>query len=451
VQLAVLTRLEGSSAAHQPETLHMNISLQVLFFLAMLILLAKAAGGLAARVGLPAVLGELLAGVVLGPTLLDVWKFPWFAVSGPVGGGAHVSLSAFINVLAEIGVVVLMFLAGMETDISAMKKAFGPAFWAACGGVVLPFAGSAAIAHELGFAWRGAIFIGTILTATSVSISAQTLMNLKQLRSKAGSTILAAAVIDDVLGLLVLSLVIAIATHVGSSAAGNSALVSFGWTVVRMVSFFLFAFLLGPRLIRWSFRAARHFKVEHTSIAAALAIGFLFAFLSQYGGGMAAITGSYLAGLFIAASPTDHAEVISELRSMTNSFFGPLFFASIGLEINAWALGGHFGFFFLILLMAILGKVFGCGLGAWFNGFSGRDGLIVGVGMVPRGEVGLITANIGWAAGIVSPDIYSLVIVLVLATTLVTPPLLGFCFEREPAVLDVPAGSAGLEGVSPES
>lgn len=429
----------------------MNISLQVLFFLALLILLAKAAGGLASRIGFPAVLGELLAGVVLGPTLINVWRFPWFAVSAPAGINAHVSLSAFINVLAEVGVVVLMFLAGLETDISAMKKAFGPAFWAACGGVILPFAGSALIGHELGFAWREAIFIGTILTATSVSITAQTLMNLKQLRSKAGSTILAAAVIDDVLGLLVLSLVIAVESDVASTHMSGSALVSFGWTVAKMAIFFLFAFLIGPKLIRFAFKAARHFKVEHTSLAAALAIGFLFAFLAQYGGGMAAITGSYLAGLFIAASPTDHAEVISELRSMTNSFFGPLFFASIGLEINAWALGGHIGFFFVILAIAILGKVFGCGLGAWVNGFSGRDGLIVGVGMIPRGEVGLITANIGWAAGIVSPEIYSLVIVLVLATTLVTPPMLSLCFGRKPASIDVATASAGLEGVSSES
>ena len=429
----------------------MNTSLQVLFFLALLILLAKAAGGLAARMGLPAVLGELLAGVLLGPTLINVWRFSWFSVSGPVGGHAHVSLSAFIDVLAEVGVVVLMFLVGLETDISAMKKAFGPAFWAACGGVVLPFAGSAIIAHELGFAWREAVFIGTILTATSVSITAQTLMNLKQLRSKAGSTILAAAVIDDVLGLLVLSLVIATESRVASMHTGGSALASFGWTVVRMAVFFVFAFWLGPRLIRLAFRVARHFRVEHTSLAAALAIGFLFAFMAQYGGGMAAITGSYLAGLFIAASPTDHAEVISELRSMTNSFFGPLFFGSIGLEINARALGGHFGFFFLILLIAILGKVFGCGLGAWLNGFSGRDGLILGVGMIPRGEVGLITANIGWAAGIVSPEIYSLVIVLVLATTLATPPLLSLCFGRTPSEISVSPASAGLEGISSES
>lgn len=429
----------------------MNISLQVLFFLALLILLAKAAGGLTARIGLPAVLGELLAGVALGPTFINVWKFPWFAVSGPVGGSAHISLAAFINVLAEVGVVVLMFLAGLETDISAMKKAFGPAFWAACGGVILPFVGSAVIAHDLGFAWRESIFIGTILTATSVSITAQTLMNLKQLRSKPGATILAAAVIDDVLGLLVLSLVIAAESHMASMHSGSSGLLSFGWTAVRMVVFFIFAFLLGPRLIRLSFRIARHFMVEHTSLAAALAIGFLFAFLAQYGGGMAAITGSYLAGLFIAASPDAHAEVISEIRSMTNSFFGPLFFASIGLEINAWSLGGHIGFFFLILMIAILGKVFGCGMGAWLNGFSGRDGLIVGVGMIPRGEVGLITANIGWAAGIVSSEIYSLVIVLVLASTLVTPPLLSLCFGREPAAAEVSAPSGSLEGVSPES
>jgi Na+:H+ antiporter len=425
----------------------MDISLQVLFFLALLILLAKAAGGLATRMGLPAVLGELLAGVVLGPTLINIWKFPWFAATATTGGNLHISLAAFISVLAELGVVVLMFLAGLETDVEGMKKAFGPAFWAAAGGVVLPFVGATFISHALGFAWTEAVFIGTILTATSVSITAQTLMNLNQLRSKAGSTILASAVIDDVLGLLVLSLVIAEETQF--SHAGGSTLLSFGGTVLRMTLFFAFAFWLGPRLIRFAFRLARHFQGAHTTLAAALAIGFLFAFLAQYGGGMAAITGAYLAGLFIAAGPT-HSEVIADLRSMTNSFFGPLFFASIGLEINARSLGGHFGFFFLILMVAILGKVFGCGLGAWFKGFSGRDGSIVGVGMIPRGEVGLITANIGWAAGIVSSEIYSLVIVLVLATTLVTPPLLSFCFGRERAALDVTASPAEFEGAAPD-
>lgn len=434
---------------HYPGTVHMDISLQVLFFLALLILMAKATGGLAVRVGLPAVLGELLAGVVLGPTLINVWRFSWFSASATTGAHLHISLAAFIDVLAELGVVVLMFLAGLETDIEGMKRAFGPAFWAACGGVILPLMGTAVISREVGFAWSEAVFIGTILTATSVSITAQTLMNLNQLRSKAGTTILAAAVIDDVLGLLVLSLVIAEEANFAHFQAGGSSLLSFGTTVVRMAVFFALAFWLGPRLIRFAFRQARHFRGAHTPLAAALAIGFLFAFLAQYGGGMAAITGAYLAGLFIAASPA-HGEVIADLRSMTNSFFGPLFFASIGLEINARSLGGHFGFFLLILIVAILGKVFGCGLGGWFKGLSGQDGLIVGVGMIPRGEVGLITANIGWAAGIVSSEIYSLVVVLVLATTLVTPPLLSFCFGRKSVAIEASTPSGEFESASPD-
>ncbi len=426
----------------------MDISLQVLFFLALLILMAKAAGGLAERFALPAVLGELMAGVILGPTLINVWRFSWFSATTTTTGHLHVSLASFVSVLAEVGVVVLMFLAGLETDIEAMKRAFGPAFWGACGGVILPFVGSTFVSHALGFKWTEAVFIGTILTATSVSITAQTLMNLNQLRSRAGTTILAAAVIDDVLGLLVLSLVIAEESQFAH--AGGSGLLSFGGTIGRMLLFFAFAFWLGPRLIRFAFRQARHFRGPHTPLAAALAIGFLFAFLAQYAGGMAAITGAYLAGLFIAASPT-HGEVIADLRSMTNSFFGPLFFASIGLEINARSMGGHFGFFFLILVIAIVGKVFGCGLGACMKGMSVQDGLIVGVGMIPRGEVGLITANIGWAAGLVSSEIYSLVVVLVLATTLVTPPLLSFLFARKPAALDAPVPSAAMESISPDA
>jgi Na+:H+ antiporter len=161
-------------------------------------------------------------------------------------------------------------------------------------------------------------------------------------------------------------------------------------------------------------------------------LAFLLAFLAQYVGGMASITGAYLAGLFIAATPV-HKEIIDDLRSMTNSFFGPLFFVSIGLEVNGLQFLKHAEFFGLIFVVASLGKVLGCGLGAWFNGFSKEDALTVGVGMIPRGEVGLITASIGYAAGLVSSEVYSLVVVLVLATTLVTPLLLRFCPFSEAA------------------
>ena len=173
----------------------MDISLQILLFIALLVLLAKALGGLGGRIGLPVVLGELLAGVVLGPTLLDVWRFSWFSGTSLVPGGP-VSLASVMNVLAGLGVVILMFVAGLETDVDLMKNTVGPAFWSASGGVILPLVGGTALALAAGFSWREAIFIGTILTATSVSITAQTLMNLRQLRSKVGSTILGAAVIE---------------------------------------------------------------------------------------------------------------------------------------------------------------------------------------------------------------------------------------------------------------
>ena len=407
----------------------MDISLQILLLIAVLIVLAKAVGSLSARVGMPLVLGELLAGVILGPTALDIWKFPWFASPASTDGHA-LSLAAVLKVLADLGVVVLMFLAGLETDTKMMKAAMGPAFWSASGGVILPMVAGCAVSRLAGFGWGEAIFIGTILTATSVSITAQTLMNLGRLRTRPGSTILGAAVIDDVLGLMALSVVIAMEPKTAYSAGAgwsSSVLMPIG----RMVLFLGLAFWLGPKVIRALFKNPKRFQGPHTGVAAALAVGFLGAFLAESLGGMAAITGAYLAGLFISTSPT-HAEVVGDLRSMTNSFFGPIFFVSIGLEMNARNIGHHLEFLTAIVSVAILTKVLGCFLGAVLNGLTPRESLTVGVGMIPRGEVGLITANIGWAAGIVSGGTYSLVVIVVLVTTLVTPGALQMLFSGQP-------------------
>jgi Kef-type K+ transport system membrane component KefB len=399
----------------------MDISLQILLFVAVLILLAKAAGEVCFRLGMPLVLGELLAGVLLGPTLINIWRFSWFADTKAVAGSHAFSLPAAVHVLAQIGVVILMFLAGLETDTELMKATAAPAFWAATGGVLLPLVGGAAVVHGLGFGWGEAIFLGTVLTATSVSITAQTLMNMNRLRSKAGTTILGAAVIDDVLGLIVLSVVIAVEFRSGQ--AGGSPWIGAGLVVGRILVFSALAFLFGPRLIRGAFRYAKHFQGPHTAVAVSLGIAFILAFAAEAGGGMAAITGAYLAGLFIAATP-HRKEVIEEIRSLSNALFGPLFFCSVGLEINAWNLGGKLKLFLLVLAIALVGKVIGCGAGALLQGFSRRESLVVGVGMIPRGEVGLITANIGWAAGVIPGDIYALLVVVVLFTTLVTPVLL---------------------------
>ena len=411
----------------------MDLSLQILLFVALIILLAKAVGALSGRMGLPVVLGELMAGVLLGPTLLDVWRLPWFAVPASAQGAAALSLPAVVRVLAQLGVVVLMFLAGLETDIEMMKNSVGPAFWSACGGVLLPLAGGAALARVVGFGWAEAIFIGTVLTATSVSITAQTLMNMDRLRTKIGSTILGAAVIDDVLGLLVLSFVIAAEGHAGS--IHGSPWSGIGITVLRATIFLGASFWLGPPLMRKLFDRHDRFREPHTSVAVALGTCFIFAFLAEYGGGMAAITGSYLAGLFMAMT-AGRERLLVDLRAMSNSFFAPLFFVSIGLEINARDLGGQFGFFALLFALATAGKVLGCGAGAWSKGMKLRDSIAVGVGMIPRGEVGLITASIGWASGVIGGDVYSLMVVVVLATTLITPVLLRVTLPSAP-VLEV--------------
>ena len=411
----------------------MNTSLQVLLCISVIILAAKSAGALTARSGLPLVLGELLAGVLLGPTFLNIWSISWLAQPASVDS---VSVASIFKVLAEIGVVLLMFVAGLETDIEMMRSAVAPAFWAAAGGVILPMAGGALLARNAGSSWQEAIFIGTILTATSVTITAQTLMNLKRLRSKAGSTILGAAVIDDVLGLIVLSIAIAVALQLRSG--GLMPWRGLTMVLVQMVVCLALMFWLGPHVARWTFRQASRMHSHHTEAAAALIVAFLFAFLAQRLGGLAAITGAYLAGLFVAMTSA-REKVSSELHPMVNSFFGPIFFVSIGLEVNARHLTGGMGFFLALLVVAIVGKIVGCGLGARFNRFTNRESLIVGIGMIPRGEVGLIAASLGLAANLVSRDVYSQVVVLVLITTLITPPLLRVAFPKQ-LVLETTAG-----------
>lgn len=406
----------------------MDLSLQILLFFALLIVLAKSFGDLAARFGFPVVLGELMVGLILGPTFIDVFSI--FSSGGPERAGDP-TLPGVAKVLANLGAVVLMFLAGLETDIPMMKKAVGPAFWSACGGVILPLAGGAMVGRAMGLGWAEAIFIGTILTATSVSITAQTLMNMNELRSRAGSTILGAAVIDDVLGLIILSFVTAsqAGTHAGAShEAGGILLV-----LVRVTGFLVLGLLLGPALVRAVFKRASRLQGPHSLTAIAFALSMCFAFLAEYLGGMAAITGAYLAGFLIASHAHDE-EVIRDVRSLTHTFFAPIFLVSIGLAINARSAASAIGFFLVILAVAIVGKVVGCGLGAWASGFGGRESLVVGVGMVPRGEVGLITASLGWTAGIISGPVYSLMVVLVLVTTLITPVMLRMVYPWETPV-----------------
>jgi Kef-type K+ transport system membrane component KefB len=399
----------------------MSHFLQFLLLLAVVVVAAKIAGAFASRFGQPAVFGEILAGLVLGPTVLNVLDWPLFAAAIHEGVRGP-SLLALIRDLAELGVVLLMFVAGLETDLVEMRRVGNVAFWAAFGGVVVPLVGGAltAAAFGLPLLWEG-IFIGTILTATSVSISAQTLMELGALRSREGATILGAAVIDDVMGILVLSLVVAFARSSSGGSLSDLALI-----VLRIAAYFTAAILAGRWLgamLRW----AENLGVSQSVLAATLVIVFVYSWAAEYLGAIAAITGAYLAGVLIAQTPFKE-KIDQGIHPLTYSMFVPVFFISIGLQTNARDLGPRVAFTVVLIVVAIVGKAIGCGAFARLTGFNRQESIRVGVGMISRGEVGLIVAGYGLANGIIGQDVFSASVLMVLATTMVTPPLLRLTF-----------------------
>jgi Na+:H+ antiporter len=399
-------------------------SLQLLLLLVIIILASKVAGALANRVGQPAVFGEILAGLLLGPTVLDIMTLSIFQHPTAAAHAVPTSLAGSVTDLADLGVLLLMFIAGLETDLVEMRRVGRVAFWAAFGGVVLPFTAGAglAVAFGLPLFWEG-LFIGTILTATSVSISAQTLMELRALKSKEGSTILGAAVIDDVMGILVLSLVVAFARAKGGVEVWGLALIA-----VRMTLFFVAAIVIG----RWLDRFLHHIDGLGASqglLAGALAISFLYAWAAEYVGGVAAITGSYMAGVLLAQTRFKK-EIDLGIHALTYSMLVPVFFISIGLQANGRELGSQMTFTVVLVVAAIVSKAVGCAAFARLFGFTLDESLRVGAGMISRGEVGLIVAGYGLSAGIIGRDVFSASVIVVLATTMVTPPLLRLTFNR---------------------
>ncbi len=400
----------------------MSHLLQVLLLLSLILAAAKLAGAISKRVGQPAVFGEILVGLLLGPTLLNLLGWPIFS-EPPGAAESHGPLLGLITDLAEIGVILLMFVAGLETDLAQMRRVGHVAFWSAAGGVVLPMVGGVLTAAAFGLPvfWQG-IFVGTILTATSVSISAQTLLELGVLRSREGMTILGAAVIDDVMGIVVLSFVVAFA----EASSGGVNLSQVGLIVLRMALFFgasLAAARYLERFVAWGQRLG----VSQGLLATVILVAFLYAWAAEYVGGVAAITGSYLAGVLFTR--TEFKSQIDEgIHPLTYSLLVPIFFISIGLRANGRELGDQIWFTVTLIGVAILAKALGCGLLAKICGFSRIESIRVGVGMISRGEVGLIVAGYGLSHGLIGQDVFSASVIMVLATTMVTPPLLRLVF-----------------------
>jgi Kef-type K+ transport system membrane component KefB len=281
----------------------------------------------------------------------------------------------------------------------------------------------AAIALPFGYQGNAALFVGIILTATSVSISAQTLLELGVLRTREGITLLGAAVVDDVLVIVILSIFLALT----GGAAGLGAVAG---VIVNMLLYLALAVALGwlalPRLARWVDRQ----PISEGLAAMVLTSALLFAWAAEVVGGLAAITGAFIAGAGLSRSAL-RDKIEEKMRTLTYAFLVPIFFVSIGLHANAREIAGPLApFLIALLVVAVASKLIGSGLGALWSGFSRREALRVGIGMISRGEVGLIVASIGVREGVIEPAVFSVVVILVLLTTLVTPILLRAAFPR---------------------
>lgn len=405
--------------------------LQLLLILVLIVLASKLAGALSVRLGQPAVFGELLSGLVLGPSFLNI--LGWNSFSDP-------TLPVTVKDMAELGVIFLMFLAGMETDLGEMRKVGLAATLGATGGVVVPWVTGTALSLAFGFSFPESLFIGVILTATSVSISAQTLMELGKLRSKVGTTILGGAVIDDVMGIIALSLVVAFYGGGAGGAGGTGAQAGSGagasavggiWVVtIKMVLYFVVAIVAGNWLLPRATALMDRLPATEMVLAWALAVGLFYAWAAQAFGQVAAITGAYIAGVLFAQTKFHHY-LAERLRIVAYSLFVPIFFASIGLDADIHTLGSNLAYTVLIILVAIVAKVVGGGLGARAAGMTGADSFRFGIGMVSRGEVALIVSGIGLSSGVIDNRIFSVMVIMTLATTLVTPVLLRAAFSRD--------------------
>lgn len=390
-----------------------------LLTLAIILLCTKAMGLLTKKFHMPQVVGALLAGLLLGPAVFDI-----------------LVPSEFITQLSGIGVIVLMFSAGLETDMESFKKCGLAAFVIAILGVLVPLGGGFALSYifngklipndvQDANLFMQNIFIGVILTATSVSITVETLKEMGKLNVPAGNAILGAAIIDDILGIIALTVVTSTADQSGSSD---------GIVIVllKIVGFFVFAGVVGYIFYRvfklWTDHAEKDLR---RFVISSFVFCLLLSYVAEEYFGVADITGAYLAGLVI--SPTHRTEYIeSRFDHLSYLMLSPIFFASIGINAKLPAMTPMIiTFSVALVLLAVVSKLAGCGIGAKFFGFSTKECIQIGAGMVSRGEVALIVANKGAEVGLMPESFMGPVIIMVIATTIISPILLKIVFKEK--------------------
>ncbi len=378
----------------------MESKLLFIFEIGCILLAANIGGIVSRRLKQPAVLGQIIAGVILGLGILH--KTP------------------MIESLGEIGVIFLMFIAGLETDVKELKASSKSSSLIAFGGVVLPLILVASTSYFFTGSWQESLFMGVISTATSVSISVQTLRELRRLATPEGIGILGAAIIDDVVGIVLLTLIVGmIKPEFGSSVF---------MVIGKIFAFFMFAFVFGTLIVKFATKFCEKLRIDDHIVSFSVVTCLILAFISEELG-VAAITGAYFAGVIFSMTEYRH-KISHDISNVANLIFTPIFFVSIGMGVDLSAASEAIGLGILFISMGVLGKIIGCGLGARMSGFSNESSLEIGIGMVPRAEVAIIIANLGVKVGIIDHKGLAAVILMVLVTTLITPSLLKWACDR---------------------
>ncbi|MBI1986823.1 MAG: cation:proton antiporter [Nitrospinae bacterium] len=363
-----------------------------IYQLAWILIAAKIAGELSRRVGLSPMIGEILAGVFLGGSFLGLLE------EGPM-----------LDLFAEMGIIFMIFLIGLETNVEHILKVGRIATLVAVAGIAVPFVGGFLLGEIAGYPRSTSLFLGSILTATSVAVTTRVFMDLGKVRARVSQTILAAAIVDDVLGLLVLSLVLAFTgsgeenpgSRLGMAALFLLVISPLGWWAI-------------PRLIR----LARKIEEEGAIFALTVGLTFLFAYLSHEAG-LASLIGAFVMGL-ILGQVQESQQLSLDIRPLYY-FMAPIFFVSIGVHVDFEAFYRSLGFAVILSLLAIVTKLLGGMIGALGGGYTLKKGLLIGVGMIPRGEVGLIVAGIGIKLGLIDKAIFAASAFMCLLTVLVPP------------------------------
>jgi len=398
--------------------------------LAMILICSKLLGIFMRKLGLPQVLGFIIAGILLGPAIWELIFTPEKTAIFPI------SESTLLKGFAEIGVIFVMFTAGLETNLNDIKETGLKAFIIALLGVLVPLGlgvgiGAAFLPTEKVATW---VFIGVIMTATSVGITVEVLRELGKLRSKVGTVILSAAIIDDVLGIIVLAITLSVSGHGISSPVldfinpdGNIIV-----TVLWILTFFVFAIGSGfgiSKLFKYIEKKYPHTRrIPILSIAVCL----LYSFVAEKVFGVADITGAYICGIVLSVNHASAEYVDRKVTINSYTLFAPIFFAGIGIRISFANLGADVVWFALAFVaVAIIAKIIGCGGAAKLLKFGWKDSLKIGVGMIARGEVALIVAEKGIEGGLIDPRYRVIVVMLVLVSSLLAPILLKLLFKKD--------------------